>query len=261
MTLKLRPFVPMCGFGGEPGAVVSLRELATVLNPELEINPHLSVSALDVMRRFSQIPENPDFTLDLNVDPTTGNPPLTVSITVEASIGASPVIRTNLDGFDSAGKSILELQNHSLGGGKMFRGEVFPIGSFHLSVVRTAATQHGPATLTRSADVVVSKKVAPPPPPVPPAISVAAKGDGSFTVTGSGFVPNATVTIRIVDDALVTVNFDQSADAQGNLSFPTGKICQRAGDLHFSAHDGRTDPNDPMRGPLWSNTVTSSCPK
>jgi hypothetical protein len=92
-----------------------------------------------------------------------------------------------------------------------------------------------------------------------PVISVSTKGDGSFVITGSGFVTNTTVHIRVVDDALTTLWFDTGSDGQGKINFPVSGICKLPGNLHFSANDGRPDPSD-LTGTLWSNTVTASCP-
>jgi hypothetical protein len=92
-----------------------------------------------------------------------------------------------------------------------------------------------------------------------PTISVSAKGDGSFVVTGSGFAPNARFHIRIVDDALTTIWGQGSSDSQGKFTFPTGQICKLPGNLHFSANDETPDPSD-LTGTRWSNTVTTSCP-
>lgn len=82
---------------------------------------------------------------------------------------------------------------------------------------------------------------------------------GIFTVIGSGFTPNGTVHVRVVDDALNTVWFDQSADQNGELNFQQPIQCS-SGALHFSANDGRPDPND-LTGTLWSNTFDIPCPQ
>jgi hypothetical protein len=92
-----------------------------------------------------------------------------------------------------------------------------------------------------------------------PQISVQSSGDGSFRVTGSGFLPNTTVFIRVVDDALNQLYFSQGSTPDGHLDFPTGRICVFPGRLYFSANDGRPDSTD-ITGVLWSNTVTSTCP-
>ncbi len=93
-----------------------------------------------------------------------------------------------------------------------------------------------------------------------PTISTKSNGDGSFTITGSGFLQNSGVTMRVVDDALNQFFFQTTSDAQGRISVSTASICQRAGDVHFSATDGRHDTSD-LTGNLWSNTTTTACPK
>jgi hypothetical protein len=92
-----------------------------------------------------------------------------------------------------------------------------------------------------------------------PTISTKSNGDGSFTVTGSGFLQNSGVTMRVVDDALNQFFFQTTSDSQGRISVSTASICQRAGNVHFSATDGRRDSSD-LTGNLWSNTTTTACP-
>src|SRR6185312_8180755 len=90
-------------------------------------------------------------------------------------------------------------------------------------------------------------------------ISVTAKGDGSFTVQGSGFLPGKPVRVQVTDDALKQFNVETTADSGGKINVPTGKICQLPGNLHFQATDGRPNPND-LTDVLWSNNVTQTCP-
>lgn len=95
-----------------------------------------------------------------------------------------------------------------------------------------------------------------------PSISVSVEGSGAtsvFVVTGSGFLPNHVVHVRVVDDALNTLFFQQSSDGSGQFKLRQGIRCNTGGALHFSANDGRPDPHD-LTGTLWSNTVTTSCP-
>jgi hypothetical protein len=148
-------------------------------------------------------------------------------------------------------------------------------GTYTVEATISAVGRDGFAEATRSVSVVAQPKPMPqptPPQPTPtptplpqkPSISVSANqsggvANGAFTVTGSGFLPNTTVNIRVVDDALTTLFFNQSSSASGGLNFVTGKLCQLPGRLHFSANDGRTDHND-LTGTLWSNTVTMMCP-
>lgn len=91
-----------------------------------------------------------------------------------------------------------------------------------------------------------------------PFISVAKSGS-SFTISGNGFTPGATVRIRAADDFFHEVNANQSADGNGSLNYSWSNLCSGIGAIHFSATDGRPDPND-LTGFLWSNTSDSSCP-
>ena len=100
------------------------------------------------------------------------------------------------------------------------------------------------------------------PPVQHPTISVSNQGTGTssvFTVTGSQFLPNHTVTIRVVDDALHTLLYHQSSTANGQLNLRQSISCNSGLALHFSATDGRSDSQD-LTGNLWSNTFTISCP-
>src|SRR5678815_1306669 len=95
--------------------------------------------------------------------------------------------------------------------------------------------------------------------PIPaPVIAVQSKGDGSFVVTGSSFLGNSAVHIRVADGALGNnVFFTDTSNPDGKLlGFPTGKICQRSGELFFSANDGRVSGGTAVT----SNIVTTTCP-
>lgn len=84
-------------------------------------------------------------------------------------------------------------------------------------------------------------------------IEVRAKGDGSFTITGSGF-QQPLVSIRAVDDAFGERWFPtQTKD--GKLSFTTPAICVAAGPIHFSVLAG----THPLVSDLLSNIAHSSC--
>src|SRR5579884_2737681 len=87
----------------------------------------------------------------------------------------------------------------------------------------------------------------PPPPPSKPSISVSTEGSGAtsvFVITGSGFLPNHVVHIRVVDDALTTVFFQQSSDGSGQFKLRQSIKCITGLALHFSANDERSDPHD-----------------
>lgn len=141
-------------------------------------------------------------------------------------------------------------------------GEVAPftlnyVGICNIDVERIGITSTGITHLHK--DFAVEGTPKPPPAPVPPVIAVQSKGDGSFVVSGSGFLATHQVTIRIVDGAFgKSLVLTSTSDAAGKLlDFPTGKICKSPGQLFFSANDGRLDP--PSHD-LFSNTVTVSCP-
>ncbi|MBI3651516.1 MAG: hypothetical protein HY231_10900 [Acidobacteria bacterium] len=101
----------------------------------------------------------------------------------------------------------------------------------------------------------------PPPAPTPtvqkPSISVVV-ANGTFAVSGSGFTPNSTITIRVADDALANVYYLYRSMADGRLQAVVPNICVNPGNIYFSATDGRHDASD-RTGSLWSNTVRMSC--
>jgi hypothetical protein len=136
----------------------------------------------------------------------------------------------------------------------------FPDIIFFIQVRRTGITNTGITVLVKNFHVEATPRPTPePPPPVPPFISVKSNGDGSFMVSGSGFVPkNATVNILVGDGTLNQnpLNVSVSAKDGDVKDFPTGKICQRPGKLFFEATDGRFDQGSQV----FSNTVTISCP-
>jgi hypothetical protein len=138
-------------------------------------------------------------------------------------------------------------------------------GRWYLSVIRSGISNSGFVSLRKQlGTVTVSARPQPTPPPPPPlvkpSINVRSNGDGSFVVSGSKFLPNTTVHIRVVDAASTTIWFSQTSTPEGKIEdFPTGRICQLPGQLFFSANDGRSNPQD-LTGTLWSNTVTTTCP-
>ncbi|GAB2667820.1 LGFP repeat-containing protein [Nocardia goodfellowii] len=114
---------------------------------------------------------------------------------------------------------------------------------------------------------VPGERKPPTPAPTPsPVIGVAAHGDGSFKVSGSGFLPRSNIHIRIVvgNDYSNPLWLEQSlgplrADADGRIAVESGKICHGSNTLNFSANDGRDSKRD-LTGTLWSNTVHARCP-
>ena len=136
-------------------------------------------------------------------------------------------------------------------------------GIFFLEIRRTGVQSTGVVRLTRDFHIeTVEPSTSHTPSLVHPLISVIASGGGTFTVNGSGFLPSATVHIRVVDPAHQNdQNFNTSSDAGGRVtSFKTPSICVNAGPIFFSANDGRKDPDDHPLGILFSNTVPMTCP-
>jgi hypothetical protein len=112
----------------------------------------------------------------------------------------------------------------------------------------------------------VSEWIGAPGAPISPTISVSTSSANSFVVTGSNFVANAPVTIRVADDALKNVYITTiggrriAADGNGTLRLTFNGLCQLPGRLHFSATDGRSVPSPvDATGNLWSNTVPVTC--
>lgn len=199
-------------------------------------------------------------------------------ITLEAEIVGSrfgeepfdPIIRVNSSGgitwfttieYNSNRDIFSEDVNNS--GGDFTPTQLGP-GSYQLVATRAGISNIGFVSLKKPLGTIdVSARPAPPPPPPPPvvkpSISVKSNGDGSFLVSGSGFVPkNATVNILVGDGTLNQnpLNFAVSATDGAFKDFPTGKICQRPGQIFFEASDGRIDNGSQV----FSNTVTISCP-
>lgn len=134
-------------------------------------------------------------------------------------------------------------------------------GIFLLEIRRTGVQSTGVIILTKNFHIETVQ----PPQPQPlihPLITVVSSSGGIFTVNGSGFLPGATVHIRVVDPAHQNdQSFNTLADASGKVrDFKTPNLCVNPGPIFFSANDGRNDPNDHPLGVLFSNTVQMNCP-
>lgn len=135
-------------------------------------------------------------------------------------------------------------------------------GIFLLEIRRTGVQSTGVVVLPKVFHIETVKPSPPHTPLVHPLISVISSGGGTFTVNGSGFLPSATVHIRVVDPAHQNdQNFNTTSDAGGKVTgFKTPNICVNPGPIFFSANDGRNDPDDHPLGILFSNTVSMTCP-
>jgi len=107
---------------------------------------------------------------------------------------------------------------------------------------------------------------APPPPAPKPRISVSSSGSGQstvFAITGSGFLPNHTVTYRIVDDSVPRVQVlpapVSTSDSEGKINVRLSIPCTSRLTIHFTATDGRPDPTSVLNQ-LESNTFDIPCP-
>ncbi|MBV9672634.1 MAG: hypothetical protein JO076_07390 [Verrucomicrobia bacterium] len=137
---------------------------------------------------------------------------------------------------------------------------LFPLPPGEVTLTVWGQNKAGTGPASSSTFTVVG--LPPPPPEVKPSIAVSSSGSGQgsvFVVTGSAFLPNKDVRIRVVDDLGNERDFHQSADGVGNLNTRLGVPCNSGLELHFSATDGRSDPSD-LTGFLWSNTFNVPCP-
>ena len=202
-------------------------------------------------------------------------------ITLEAEIVGSrsgeepfvPVVRVNASGaitwftsifFSFGGKLLGGSDDLSSGGEFTLSNSQLGPGEYQAVATRAGISNNGFVSLSNPLGTIsVSAHPQPPPPPPPrppsPSILVHSNGDGSFKVSGRGFVPDeATVTILVGDGTFNQnpIPFTVTANGGTFTDFPTGKICQRQGDLFFEATDGRIDNGVE----LFSNTVKISCP-
>jgi hypothetical protein len=182
-----------------------------------------------------------------------------------------PVVRLNASGgitwftsidFSVGGRVFASHDILSNSGGDFTPTQLGP-GDWQLVVGRAGISNTGFVSLSKTLDTIrvsAHPQPIPPEPPLPkPSISVQSNGDGSFKVSGSGFVPkNATVNILVGDGTLNQnpLNFTVSATDGAFKDLPTGKICQRPGTIFFEASDGRIDQGSQV----FSNTVAMSCP-
>jgi hypothetical protein len=230
--------------------------------------PVLNIIQRTSMRAMIPALQNlPSFDLAAEANETEGEEPFTPEIHVHATNGA--IIETVL-AISQNGRLIEFIPGDTLGYAKnlgandgIFSTGIGP-GSYVFEVKRTGIQNTGITTLSKTFNMVTRAHPAPPPPqppdPTPPSISVQSKGDGSFVVTGTGFLPNATVHILVGDGTFRNpLPFADTSNSEGKLlGFPTGKICQGPGQLFFEANDGRIKPSN--HSTLFSNTVTVSCP-
>jgi hypothetical protein len=238
-------------FGGPP--VISLGNVSALVMNGKRIVPMRAV--IQALQNLTPI------TLEAEIlGSRSGEEPFEVVVRLNASGGITWF--TNIS-ISSSGKVIRGFDDPSIPGGDFAPTQLGP-GEYQLVATRAGIANSGFVSLSESLGTIsVSAPPpppTPPPPPVtPPSISVQSNGDGSFKVSGFGFVPeNAVVNILVGDGTLNQEPLNLTVQASdGNFKdFPTGHICQQQGDLFFEASDGRIDKGVQV----FSNTVKISCP-
>ena len=142
-------------------------------------------------------------------------------------------------------------------------------GEWQLIVKRAGISNTGFVSFSKTLPLITvsAHHQNPPPsrPPIPPAnppiISASTEGAGAGTVlivTGSGFLPNKIVTVRVADDVFHERNFQQTSTISGELKMRISLECNSGQPFHVSATDSRNAAG--ILGVLFSNNVTLSCP-
>ncbi|MGH3927363.1 MAG: hypothetical protein ACRDTT_31615, partial [Pseudonocardiaceae bacterium] len=207
---------------------------------------------------FEALPAPFDFTLD--VKPQSGTAPLLVNTRYGTFVGVRiRGLLTIIDGFRVLQNGqVVRIANSETG----FAHRFDDAGKFVIEGAAQGVGRDGYARVVRTVTVDVKGKPQPVPPEPAPnlAISVTGDGNGTFTVNGTGFLPNKSVFIRIVDkdDPFTKAVFlEDTTTPQGTFEFKTGNVCALGGpQLVFSAHDGRLKDGQE----IYSNFVTKSCP-
>lgn len=199
----------------------------------------------------------PAFVLEADVvGPRSGEVPFTPKIRAPASAGA---VQLTTIAFRRVGTAAW-VGEHPMIGEADARFTIADPGPYEVRVRRTGVTSTGLTVLEKALSVSAVAHAAAAPTPV---IAVEPKGDGTFVISGRGFLPGAKVTIRVADGSVspgVFLADTATADQAGVLAgFRTPQACQNGGERFFSANDGRSNSAD-ATGTLWSNTVRTSCP-
>lgn len=234
---------------------LSMRRVGDLI-PTLSANAKTSMQAL-----IRELQSLPDISLEADaLGDRFGDAPFRPTFRIQPSPGA--VTKTEM--VVSANGAQPELVSVVGNSGDFAPFTLTIPGIFALQIRRTGVQRNGVVILTKNFHI---ETVQPPPHPHPPlihpVIAVASNGGGTFTVSGSRFLPGAVVHIRVVDDAHQNdQNFNTNSDASGKVTgFKTPNICVNPGSIYFSANDDRKDPNDHPLGILFSNTVQMTCPR
>lgn len=199
--------------------------------------------------------------------------PLGFAVRTEAAAGGGLMAYLTGSNFTGSGMAAIHQTSDIARDDRDFSIPVQPDGTF-TSVVNLGCSAPGLALYgLQATDTATGRRAGPingqytcpqspppPPPPAPPSISVSRQG-ATFTLTGSGFLPNHTLLIRVVDPATFAGNYyNTSSDGAGKLNFSLTPPCPPSGQLACSASDSRSVPtSQDHTGMLWSNTVTLAC--
>ena len=205
----------------------------------------------------------PPISLEVEAEDTTGEVPLLPILHVHPSNGA--ILETNF-AILTNGQPTMPVETRQGNGPARF--SLFTVGdpgSYVYEVTRVGIPNTGVTTLRKTFTILAKAKPAAPPPPPPPSpapnISAATEGSGAATilvVTGSGFLGEKIVTVRVADDAFHERNFQQSSTTAGELRMRISLPCNSGLPFHVSATDSRPVPG--ILRVLFSNNVTLPCP-
>ena len=206
-----------------------------------------------------------------------------LQITLEAAIIGDrngeepfiPVIRLNASGgitwqtfieYHLNGKAVSSSKNFKGSGGD-FAPTQLGSGGWNFVVRRAGISNTGFVSLSKTLPpITVSERhrSTPLPPPIqpanPPVISASTEGSGpgsTLIVTGSGYIPDKIITVRVADDVLHERNFQRSSTTAGELNMRISLPCNSGLPFHVSATDSRPAPG--ILGVLFSNTITLLC--
>jgi hypothetical protein len=238
-------------FGGPPViSLVNVSNLVTIGKKKLPMR-----AVIQALQNLTPITLEGEI-----VGSRSGEEPFEVTVRLNASGGITWFTAISI----SSGGKVVGAFAPSNSVGESVSTHQFGPGEFQLVASRAGISNNGFVSLSVPLGTIsVSAPPPPPPPPPPPVarptISVQSNGDGSFKVSGSGFVPkDARVSILVGDGTLnqEPINFTVTATDGAFKDFPTGKICKRSGTIFFEASDGRVDKG----AQVFSNTVSISCP-
>ena len=89
-------------------------------------------------------------------------------------------------------------------------------------------------------------------------INAQSNGDGTFTITGSGFTAKNAAYLRCTDYRFYQV-WGSTGAKGGKFTYKTGNVCMNpGGPRYFQANDASRDLKD-MTGTHWSNVVPIEC--